>query len=155
METSRKTQPAPNSKKPDWQKLGGNTEAQAHFCCFYSQALRSISSSQTQATRTQGRPAFGYSSFLKAPCYMPYTFISKLDTVHNTGSLITLPGKCLSWVKVIFIFQFILALFLVFHDYLLHLITSERKNKNEKIPNAAPKVSTDNTDGHELTIYFF
>lgn len=118
---------APNSEKPDCQKLGGNTEAQAHFCCFYSQAVRSIFSSQTQATRTQGRPAFGYSRFLKAPCCIPYTFISKLDTVHNTGPLITPPGKCPSWFKVIFIFQFILALFLVFHDYFLHLITSERK----------------------------
>lgn len=45
---------APNSEKPDCQKLGGNTEAQAHFCCFYSQAVRSIFSSQNSSNENSG-----------------------------------------------------------------------------------------------------
>lgn len=114
---------APKSEKPDCQKLGGNTETQAHFCFLYSQALRSIFSSQAQATRTQGRPAFGCRSFLKAPCYILYIFISKLDTscVHNTGPLITPPGKCISRFKVNFSFQFFLAFYSV--TYLVYVIT--------------------------------
>lgn len=66
-------------------------------------------------------------------------------------------SKCLSQFKVIFLFQFILALYLVFQDYLLHLILLQRgKIKIEKNPNSAPKTKAfaDNTDGQALTIFF-
>lgn len=123
--------PGRNQIARSWEETLKHRLTSASYTHKHSQAFFS---GQTQGARTQVKLAFSYSSFLKAPCYTVCILISKLNTpcMYETCPLITPLGKCFSRFKVIFIFQFVLALPFIFHYYLLHLIALEGKNEKEK-----------------------